>query len=111
MLIMVSGPYRSGSDDPVVWRTNLMAMNLVALELHRMGHIPVVGVNMALPMIEAGGGKYDEIMMPYCLELAERCDAVLRTGGESKGADEEMQVFIDKGLPVYYSLGEIPVLK
>jgi molybdopterin biosynthesis enzyme len=47
-------------------------------------------------------------MMPISLAMAERCDAVLRIGGTSVGAEQEVEVFKRKGLPVYYGLDEIP---
>jgi hypothetical protein len=79
--------------------------------LRRAGHVPVSGVNMALPMIEAAGGAAADrdIMMPLSLALAERCDACLRLGGPSQGADDEMERFAANGRPVYRSLGEIPL--
>ena len=87
MLIMVSGPYRSDSDDPDVWKENLRSMNEAAYEVFKKGHTPLIGVNAALPIIaEAGEDKYEEIMMPISLALANICDAVLRIGGDSKGA-------------------------
>lgn len=106
---MIAGPYRGDSNDREQWAANHKAMNEYALEVHRLGHIPVIGVNVALPIIEeAGWEHFDEIMMPISLAIAQRCDAVLRIGGVSKGADEEVEVFRKKGLPVYYSIGEIP---
>lgn len=108
MFIMVSGPYKSGSDDPKVWEKNLAVMNAAAYEVFKKGHTPIIGVNAALPVIKAlGEDKYDELMMPISLALADKCDAVLRIGGDSKGADEEVEVFKRKGLPVYYSIEEI----
>ena len=105
---MVSGPYHSGSDDPDVWRENLVAMNQAAYEVFQKGHTPVIGVNLALPIIEAvGEERYDELMMPISLEAAERCDAVLRIGGASKGADQEVEIFRSRNLPVYTSIDEI----
>jgi len=47
-------------------------------------------------------------MMPLSLELANRCDAVLRIGGASQGADQEVVRFIARALPVYHSLEEVP---
>jgi hypothetical protein len=109
MVIMVSGPYTSGSDDPVVWEKNLWEMNEAAYEVFKKGHTPLIGVNAALPIIKAlGEDKYDEIMMPISLALADKCDAVLRIGGPSKGADEEVEIFIKKGQPVYYDINEVP---
>jgi hypothetical protein len=106
---MVSGPYRTGSTDPAVWAANLRRLNAAAYELFRKGHMPVIGVNMALPVIEAAGSeKYDDLMMPLSLRLAERCDAVLRIGGHSRGADDEVAHFHERNLPVFHSMDEIP---
>jgi hypothetical protein len=49
--------------------------------------VPIVGVNVAVPIIEsAGPDLYDEIMMPLSLQLADRCDAALRVGGHPREA-------------------------
>ena len=76
--------------------------------------MPVIGVNMALPMIEAAAATaavYGEIMMPMSLALAERCDACLRIGGPSQGADDEMERFRAAGRPIYHSLNDVPGAK
>ena len=110
MWIMVAGPYRSGSTDPLVWAANLRRLNEVAYEILRRGHVPIIGVNLALPIIEAtGADSYDAIMMPLSLCLTERCDAVLRTGGASRGADDEVERFESLGRPVFRSLDEIEI--
>lgn len=106
MWIMVSGPYTAGGADAARRAENLAAMNRTALALHRMGHVPLIGVNMALPVIAAGGG-FDEVMMPLSLALAERCDACLRIGGASRGADEEAERFAVAGKPVFRALEEV----
>ena len=109
MWIMIAGPYRSGSDDPEVWAANLDSMNQAAYEVFDKGHIPIIGVNLALPVIQAVGEEYyKELMMPISLEAAERCDAVLRIGGASKGADQEVEVFRSRNLPIYTSIDQIP---
>ncbi len=60
-------------------------------------------------MIEAAEeGVYARIMMPLSLALAERCDAVLRVGGPSSGADQEVQTFRARALPVYLNLDDVP---
>lgn len=110
MWIMISGPYRSGSDDPEIWNRNLVEMNMAALQVLQKGHTPLIGVNMALPMIAtAGEDHYAQIMMPVSMALAERCDAVLRIGGESANADKEVELFRKKGLPVYWSVADVPI--
>lgn len=107
--IMVAGPYTSGSEDPAVRASNLRAMNEAAHEVWQRGHVPVIGVNMALPVIDAAGpGQFEAIMMPLSLALAERCDAVLRMGGPSTGADREVDLIRARGGKVFGSLEQIP---
>jgi len=109
MYIMVAGPYTAGSTDREKWKENHIYLNKVAYDVHLKGHVPVIGVNAALPIIETVGfDQFDELMMPISLAMAERCDAVLRVGGPSTGADQEVEVFKRRGLPIYYDLNEIP---
>jgi hypothetical protein len=109
MWIMIAGPYRSGSSDPRVWADNLRQLNLAAYAVFQKGHVPIVGVNLALPIIEcAGQERYDAIMMPLSLQLTERCDAVLRIGGASDGADQEVRRFEERGLKLFKSIDEVP---
>lgn len=109
MWIMISGPYRAGAKTEADRQANLDAMNRAAYQVFRLGHVPVIGVNMALPIIAAvGTERYDEIMMPVSLALVDRCDACLRIGGPSKGADDEAEGFRTAGKPVYRRLDEIP---
>jgi len=111
MWIMIAGPYTSGTKDPEVRAANLRAMNAAAHAVWQRGHVPVIGVNMALPVIEAAGaGQFDAIMMPLSRALAERCDAVLRIGGPSKGADEEMELIRARGGRVFTRIEDVPVL-
>ncbi|MFD1627118.1 DUF4406 domain-containing protein [Azospirillum griseum] len=110
MLIMVAGPYSSGGADAARRAENLRCLNEAAVAVFDRGHIPIIGVNAALPIIAAAGEeRFDAIMMPVSLALAERCDACLRVGGPSEGADAEVQRFRDRGLPVYTSLDAVPV--
>jgi hypothetical protein len=52
MLILIAGPYRSGTnDDPALMRKNLDQLESVALPLFRKGHIPLIGEWVALPLI------------------------------------------------------------
>ena len=103
------GPYRAGSSNPSIWAKNLERLNTAAAELFERGHVPVVGVNMALAVIERSGPEsYERIMRPLSLQLAKRCDAMLRLDGPSPGADAEVQSFRRRGLPVFQSLDDIP---
>lgn len=109
MWIMIAAPYTSGGADAALRAARLAEMNQAALAILRFGHVPVIGVNMALPIIAAAeGDAFDEVMMPLSLALAERCDAVLRLGGPSQGADQEVARFLAAGKPVFRTLAEIP---
>lgn len=108
--IMVAGPYTSGGADVSGRAANLRALNAAALEVFRRGHVPIIGVNMALPVIEAGG-NFEEVMMPLSLHLAERCDACLRVGGASAGADAEVARFRAAGKPVWSAVEDVPDLR
>ena len=109
MWVMISGPYRAGAKTEAERESNLAVMNRAAYEVFRLGHVPVIGVNMALPIIRTlGAERYDEIMMPVSLALVDRCDACLRIGGPSRGADDEADRFRAQGKPVYARVEEIP---
>ena len=115
MLILIAGPYRSGTnDDPELISQNLKNLEAMALPIFRKGHIPMIGEWVALPLMQLAGSKaigdavWDEIQYPVAHRLLEKCDAVLRIEGASKGADMDVQIARDKGLPVYFSLDEVP---
>lgn len=115
LLILVAGPYRSGTnDDPDLIAANLQAMNEVCLRLFRAGHIPITGEAMALPLAELAGSQrigdaiFDEIMHPYGRTLVVRCDACLRIGGPSEGADEMLVLAKAHGREVYYHIEDVP---
>ncbi len=114
MLILIAGPYRSGTgDDPSKMAANVRLMESFALPIFRLGHIPVLGEWLALPLVHLAGSKqvgdeaFDEIFHPIAERLLEKCDAVLRVGGDSRGADLMIEVGIRKGLQVYTKLDEI----
>lgn len=114
-MILIAGPYRSGTnDDPALLKKNVRQMEAYALPIFRAGHIPMVGEWMALPLAELAGSKkvgdeaFDEIFHPIAVRLLDKCDAVLRVGGSSAGADEMVRVGRGLGLKIYSSLTEIP---
>lgn len=108
------GPYKAGAATPEAQAANLTKLNEAAVALHRAGHVPIIGVNMAPPMVEAAGGTaaaYEELMAPVSLALVERCDACLRIGGPSRGADDEVKLFEIAGKPVYLDLSDVPAVR
>jgi len=108
-MVMIAGPYRSHASSEAEIAANLRTLNEAALAVYERGHLPVIGVNLALPIIEvAGVESYDRIMLPLSLALADRCDAILRVGGRSEGADEEVARIERRGGRVFASVGDIP---
>ena len=114
-LILIAGPYRSGTgDDPEKMAANVRDMESYALPIFRLGHIPVLGEWFALPLLHLAGSKhvgdeaYQEIFHPVAERLLEKCDAVLRIGGASEGADLMVQVARANDLQIYTKLEEIP---
>ncbi|RPJ26261.1 MAG: DUF4406 domain-containing protein [Chloroflexi bacterium] len=114
-MILIAGPYRSGTgDDPEKMAANVRLMESYALPIFRLGHIPVLGEWFALPLVHLAGSKkigdeaFNEIFHPIAERLLEKCDAVLRVGGASQGADLMVEVGRKKGLQIYTKLEEIP---
>lgn len=115
MMILIAGPYRSGrGDDPEKLAANVHLMESYALTIFRLGHIPVLGEWFALPLVKLAGSTqvgdeaFNEIFHPIAERLLEKCDAVLRVGGASQGADLMVRTAKEKGLHIYSSLEEIP---
>lgn len=115
MLILIAGPFRSGTnDDPKLIKANLDKLEAMALPIFRKGHVPMIGEWVALPLLHLAGSQkpgddvWDEIQYPVAHRLLEKCDAVLRIPGESKGADNDVEIAKTKGLKVYYHIKDIP---
>ena len=115
MMILVAGPYRSGTnDDPALIKKNVQEMESYALPIFRAGHIPILGEWLALPLVELAGSRkigdeaFNEIFHPIAVRLLGKCDAVLRVGGPSAGADEMVRVGRSLELNIYTSSSEIP---
>jgi hypothetical protein len=118
MMILIAGPYRSGTnDDPGLIKRNVEEMESYALPIFRSGHIPILGEWLALPLADLAGSRkigdsaFDEIFHPVAVRLLGKCDAVLRVGGPSVGADEMVRVGLSLGLTIYTSLSEIPAVQ
>ena len=114
-MILIAGPYRSGTgDDPEKMAANVQHMESFALPIFRLGHIPVLGEWIALPLLHLAGSKkvadeaYEEIFHPIAEKLLGKCDAVLRVGGASQGADRMVEVARRNGLQIYTEFDQIP---
>jgi len=114
-MILIAGPYRSGTSDvPAKLAANVRAMEAYALPIFRAGHVPIVGEWLALPLVDLAGSThigdpaFDEIFHPIAERLLARCDAVLRIGGASQGADQMVACAREHGLRVFTQLQDIP---
>ena len=115
LLILIAGPYRSGTgDDPAMLAENVRVMEAYALPLFRAGHVPLVGEWLALPLVALAGSQrvgdavFDAVFHPVAERLLTRCDAVLRVGGPSQGADLMVRGLARRGLAVFHALHDVP---
>lgn len=114
LLVFIAGPYRSGTGDrEEAIAANVQAMQQAAVQVAARGHVPVLGEWVTLPLIEAAGGQrgdavWDRYFHPHAQALLERCDLLLRIGGESAGADVMVRAALARGLPVHHALGTLP---
>jgi hypothetical protein len=115
LLILISGPYLSGTDgDEAKIRKNLEAMEAYALPLFKKGHLGMVGEWAAWPVIKSAGGdthsspEFTEYQYPVAHRLLEKCDAILRIPGESRGADLEMEKARQMGKIIFTDLNQVP---
>jgi hypothetical protein len=115
LMVLVAGPYRSGTDDdPALIAQNMHAMEEAALSVFRAGHLPVAGEWFALPLIRIAGSTHmgdaawDAIFHPIAERIAARCDVCLRIGGASAGADAMVAIFTGRGRPVFHRVEDLP---
>ena len=115
MLILIAGPYASGTNgDPALMAQNLKRLEQAAWPIFKAGHVPMIGEWVALPVLDSAGasGPADplaaDVMYPTAERLLQHCDAVLRLSGESRGADQDVAIARGRGIPVYRSIDEIP---
>ncbi|MCW2480273.1 NUDIX hydrolase [Candidatus Symbiopectobacterium sp. NZEC135] len=114
-LILIAGPYRSGTGgDPARIASNLARLEAAALAVYQKGHVPVIGEWLALPLAHAAGSQQvgdaisEAFLYPVAHRLIVQCDAIYRISGESNGADKDIEVAQRARLNVYYSLDTIP---
>lgn len=113
--IAVAGPYTAAT--AALRKSNLDKMNQVAAQLLAAGHIPLIGVNAALPVVDQTGmldpqdglpsAERRAAIMEISMGLIEACEAILMIG-ESPGANRERDRIAAKGLPVYTSIEQVP---
>jgi hypothetical protein len=93
---------------------NLQRLEEAALRIYQLGHMPMIGEWVALPLAAAAGSKTvgdavsEAFLYPVAGRLIRQCDAVFRIEGASQGADADVRLAQELGLPVYMSVDEIP---
>jgi len=115
LLILIAGPYRSGTrNNPELIAANLARLEQAAWPLFRAGHVPMVSEWAALPVIRSAGldetpaRLADQVLYPMAQRLLTRCDGVLRLPGTSSGAEKDVATARRRGLPVWYHLNDVP---
>ena len=115
LLILIAGPYRSGTgDNPEKMAQNVRRMEAYTLPIFRAGHVPILGEWLALPLTQLAGSQqvgdepFNEIFHPIAERLLGHCNAVLRIGGASQGADLMVTVAREHNLKVFFKLADVP---
>jgi len=79
MLILIAGPYRSGTgDDPALMAENLTRLEEAAWPIFRAGHVPMIGEWVALRVLS------------------------------SAGADQDVAIARERGIPVWQRVEDVP---
>lgn len=105
MIIGVAGPYSAETAEQR--QLNLDAMNIAAAKLLALGHIPIIGMNAALPVLEkATVTNSYECIMKISLAVIDVCDALLLLA-ESPGANKERDLVLSKGRPIFKSIDDV----
>jgi len=113
-LVMIAGPYRSGTGDaPRLIEENFKRLEKAARAVWDAGHLPAIGEWFALPLAKAGGSKqvgdaaFVAVQYPVADRLLDSCAAVWRLPGASRGADRDVEEAKRRGLPVANDLPEL----
>ena len=114
--ILVAGPYRSGTgDDPAKIQANVDAMmddRAAARSGPGTCRCSANGTRCRSSSSRArrriGDAVFDEIFHPVARRLVQKCDAVLRIGGASAGADDMVATARRFDRQVFTRIEDIP---
>lgn len=117
LLVLICGPYLSGTDgDAEKIAANRCRLEAMALPIYERGHLPMLGEWLALPIATAAGSTHHDdaifgrYQYPVAQRLLQRCDAVLRIPGASRGADLDMARATELGLPIFTNVSQLPLI-
>jgi hypothetical protein len=97
-LIYVSGPITTG--DTIA---NIRAAINIGCDLIRLGYVVIVPHEKCLLTEIVHPMSYDE-WLAYDFKCIDRCDAVLRIEGASKGGDLEVDYARKNAIPVFFTV-------
>jgi hypothetical protein len=105
MIIGVAGPYSAPTAEQR--QQNLDLMNTAAARLLELGHIPLIGMNASIPVLEkATVDDPYRCTMEISLAVINACEGLLLIA-ESPGANKERDLILAKGLPVFRTIEEV----
>lgn len=104
MKIYIASPYSMGDK-----QANIRRQVDAAQALRERGHHAFPPLAVSAEWDNAYPATWEE-WMEWCLTFLPCCDAVLRIGGESVGADTEVRAAKEIGMVVYYSIDEVPAV-
>jgi hypothetical protein len=112
MFIYISGPYSPPQEKTPEAQQKIVGANIeraeqVAVELTKKGHIPFVPHTMMRGWEDENKVSREEAMN-VCHKWIEKCDALFFLGS-SKGAESERKVAVERGIPIYRYLRDVPV--
>ena len=110
--IYVAGAY--SNPDPEIVRQNVKAAVNIATLLMQKGHLAHCPHAATDPIEKADVGRkigYEDYMTLDFSIIRLWATAMYRCPGESNGADREVELARDLGLPVWTSLDEVPALR
>lgn len=116
MPVLIVAARRANRSEPQRIAANLQRLEQAALAVYQRGHVPVIGEWLALPLAAAAGSTQhgdaicEEYLYPVAHRLIAQCQAIYRIEGASAGADNDVRLANERGLPVYYRLDDIPQL-
>lgn len=102
MKVGIAGPYSAETAEQR--KNNLDNLNKAAAHVLNLGHIPLIGINAALPVLEhySGDNAYERVM-DISLAVTDTCEALILIA-ESPGANRERDLILSKGLSVFTSI-------
>jgi hypothetical protein len=98
--VYIAGPYTGGK-----WGTNIRNAVEEAEHVAKAGHVPFIPHTMTAlwsVLYEKSGDEW----LDQDFSWIETCDALIRIPGDSPGAEEEVELANELGIPVYNSAKE-----